>query len=122
MSPIFDAIVHLPLFSSGHNTRLAILALLCLALLAGWGLDDLLARTGSQTRRRAVLGAAAVLFALPLAWAAWRGSTSFDALGDGLRVAWGFEHPRVRACPSCPTSSARAPCGSGWVSPAPASR
>ena len=31
---------------TAHNTRLAIVTLLCVALLAGWGLDDLTARRG----------------------------------------------------------------------------
>jgi hypothetical protein len=42
--PVFQIVTHLPIFSGGHNGRLAILGLLCLALLAGWGLDELLER------------------------------------------------------------------------------
>ena len=35
--PVFQIVTHLPIFSGGHNGRLAILALLCLALLARLG-------------------------------------------------------------------------------------
>ena len=97
--PVFQIVTHLPVFSSGHNGRLAILALLCLALLAGWGLDDLLERP-----RRGAVWVAAAIFALPIAYAVLRGRTALDAVGHGLKVAWGFatpprrrgDHPRRR--------------------------
>ena len=41
---VFDVVTAIPPFSSGHNTRLAVLFLLCLALLAGFGLDDVAER------------------------------------------------------------------------------
>ena len=59
--PVFWVVSRLPVFSSGHNTRLAVLYLLCLALLAGWGLDDLVRRGVS----RRVLAVAGGLLALP---------------------------------------------------------
>ena len=58
--PVFWVVSRLPVFSSGHNTRLAVLYLLCLALLAGWGLDDLV-RRGVSRRVLAVAGGAARL-------------------------------------------------------------
>jgi hypothetical protein len=91
--PVFQIVSHLPVFSRGHNTRLAIFYLLCLALLAGWGLDDLITKRGDARRRRIALGAAAAIFVLPIAYTVLRSRTSFDALGDALRVAWGFAHP-----------------------------
>ena len=39
--PVFGIVSRLPGFSAAHNERLLIYFLLCLALLAGWGLDDL---------------------------------------------------------------------------------
>jgi hypothetical protein len=86
--PVFQIVTHLPIFSGGHNGRLAILALLCLALLAGWGLDDLLERP-----RRSAVWAAAAIFALPIAYTVLRGRTSLDAVGKGLKIAWGFATP-----------------------------
>ena len=88
--PIFDLVTAVPPFSSGHNTRLVVLYVLALAMLAGWGLDDLLAGRGAPARRRTALWVAAGLFLLPVAYTAVRGRTSLDALPDALRVAWGF--------------------------------
>ena len=39
--PVFGFVSSLPGFSATHNERLLIYVLLSLALLAGWGLDDL---------------------------------------------------------------------------------
>jgi hypothetical protein len=86
--PVFQIVTHLPVFSSGHNGRLAILALLCLALLAGWGLDDLMERP-----RRGAVWIAGAIFALPIAYTVLRGRTALDAVGHGLKVAWGFATP-----------------------------
>jgi hypothetical protein len=88
--PVFQIVTHLPIFSGGHNGRLAILALLCLALLAGWGLDDLLERPP-----RSAVWAAGAIFALPIAYAVLRGRTALDAAGHGLKVAWGFATPPI---------------------------
>ncbi len=38
--PILQIVTRIPPFSSGHNTRLIMLTILALSLLAGWGLDD----------------------------------------------------------------------------------
>jgi hypothetical protein len=91
--PVFQVVVHLPVFSSGHNGRLAILYVLCLALLAGWGLDDLLARRGSPRARRALAWTAGLVFCFPVAYALARSTTGWAALPDALRVATGFAHP-----------------------------
>ena len=111
--PVFQIVTHLPIFSGGHNGRLAILALLCLALLAGWGLDDLLERP-----RRAAVWAAAAIFALPIAYTVLRGRTALDAVGQGLKTAWGFAHAACRTR----RSSTRPPSGSGRCPPLRASR
>jgi len=91
--PVFNVVVAIPPFSSGHNTRLIALALLCGAMLAGWGLDDLLARRGSPARRRAVLGTGAALFGLPVLLVVVGGRTTWGSLPEALRVAWGFADP-----------------------------
>ena len=97
--PVFQIVTHLPVFSSGHNTRLAIYYVLCLALLAGWGLDDLVAGSGSPARRRRVVWAAAALAALPVAYAVLRGTTAWSALPDAARVAAGLRHPPAAGVP-----------------------
>jgi len=84
--PVFWVVSRLPVFSSGHNTRLAVLYLLCLALLAGWGLDDLVRRGGS----RRVLAVAGAVLAFPVVYTVLRSRSSWDLLGDVFSVTFGF--------------------------------
>jgi hypothetical protein len=92
--PVFDAVTLLPGFSSAHNERMAILALLCLALLAGWGLDDLLAPERPPPRlRTALLAAAATLAVVPVVALVATGHAPLSSAGKALGVAWGFAHP-----------------------------
>jgi hypothetical protein len=89
VQPIFQIVTALPVFSSGHNTRLALLALLCIALLAGWGLDELIERRDPwERRRRLVAWSSVAIFALPLVWVALARTVSFGDLGEALEVAW----------------------------------
>jgi hypothetical protein len=85
--PLFWIVSRLPVFSSGHNTRLAVLYLLCLALLAGWGLDDLV-RRGVSRRVLAVAGCVAVA---PVLYTVVRSRSSWDLVGDALAVTFGFD-------------------------------
>ncbi len=89
--PFFDVVKALPGFDAARNGRLAVLSVLCVAMLAGWGLDDLTRPDGARSRRGLALAACAVLFAVPLVWVARR--VDLDALGGALRVAWGFASP-----------------------------
>jgi hypothetical protein len=92
--PVFGFVSSLPGFDAAHNERLLIYFLLCVALLAGWGLDDLsAARLPSRVRRRAVLIASGALFCGPLVWMVIAGTLDPRDLGSGLNVAWGFAHP-----------------------------
>ena len=59
--PFFEIVTALPGFAQAHNTRLGAVACLAVALLAGWGLGDLLA--GARPGRWAAAGLAAVLLA-----------------------------------------------------------
>jgi hypothetical protein len=88
---VFDVVTAVPPFSSGHNNRLPILALLAIALLAGFGLDELSGRWAE--RRGAVLAIAAAILLAPLAWVIAAGTSSLEALGRGFEVAWLFAHP-----------------------------
>ena len=88
---VWDLVSAVPPFSSGHNNRLPLLALLSIALLAGFGLDDLAARR--PTHGRALLAVAVALLLAPLAWVIVAGTSSLEALGRGLEVAWWFAHP-----------------------------
>jgi hypothetical protein len=94
IKPIFGLVSGLPGFSAAHNERLLIYFLLCIALLAGWGIDDLSAvRLPRPSLRRAVLISAGVIVCIPIVWLLAAGTLSLSELGGGLRVAWGFEHP-----------------------------
>jgi hypothetical protein len=92
--PMFSVITALPGFRTAHNGRLVFLVLFCLAMLAGWGLDEVFAsRQPGQRQRRLALAAAAAIFAVPFVWMLVAGALTPDKLGGGLRVAWGFEDP-----------------------------
>jgi hypothetical protein len=96
--PVFGIVSSLPGFSAAHNERLLIYFLLCLALLAGYGLDDLCAATLPRvTVSRAIAGAAAVIFIVPVIWLLAAGTLEAGQLGAGLKVAWGFAHPPLPA-------------------------
>jgi hypothetical protein len=92
--PFLQIITRLPLFNSGHNSRLIILSVLAIALLAGWGLDDLASRVRtSPYRRRVALGAAGLLFMIPVAVLAVRGYLAPGAFPEAFRIAWLFADP-----------------------------
>ena len=50
LPPFYDAVVHLPGFDAANNGRFAVIAILALALLAGWGLDELSGRELTAVR------------------------------------------------------------------------
>jgi hypothetical protein len=91
--PLFDLITQLPAFNTSHNARLAIVAVFSVALLAGWGFDDLATRAPSVGRGRLLLGVCVILLLLPLVVMAADGALALDRLGSGLRVAWGLVEP-----------------------------
>jgi hypothetical protein len=94
IDPIFSVVTALPGFSTAHNGRLVFLLLFILALLAGWGLDDLSGRAPpSLIRGRVALAAAVAIFCIPLIWLAANSSIRVGVLGSALDVAWGFADP-----------------------------
>jgi hypothetical protein len=92
LPPIFEAVTALPGFSTVHNTRLTVVFALAVALLAGWGLDELSGDGARRSSRRAVFVAVALL-ALPLLFMAGAGRLDAAYLGEALRVAWAFATP-----------------------------
>ena len=94
VQPFFGVATALPGFSTAHNGRLTIFVLLALALLAGWGVDELSGRSRPQGRRRgAALAAAVAIFCAPFAWMLVAGTLAPGRLGSALEVAWGFADP-----------------------------
>jgi Bacterial membrane protein YfhO len=92
--PAFDLLTeYAPGFSSAHNQRMLIYCLFGLALLAGWGLDDLTGPEVAGRRRTLVLGFAALIFVVPLVWMTGAGTLTTNGLRKALEVAWGFADP-----------------------------
>jgi hypothetical protein len=93
IQPFFGIVRRLPGFASTYNTRLTILFLLCVALLAGWGLDDLIRRRPRGRKLLAATAVAGVLLVLPLIIVAATGGTSLRFFSRALHVAWAFAQP-----------------------------
>jgi membrane protein YfhO len=89
--PFFDIVKALPGFDAARNGRVAVISVLCAAVLAGWALDDLTERPLPERARRVLPALCAALLVLPVVLAARR--LDLGALGDGLRIAWGFATP-----------------------------
>jgi hypothetical protein len=94
VTPLADALLHLPGFRTAHNGRMVIFVLLALALLAGWGLDELSRRElPPRPRRNAVLAVAGAIFCAPVVWLIAAGTIDLHYLRGALKVAWGFADP-----------------------------
>lgn len=93
VQPLFAIANALPGFGQAHNTRLGVLVVLGLALLAGWGLDDLRERAPARGPRRALAAGLAALLVLPVVAVAARAPVDLAQTGEALRVAWGFASP-----------------------------
>jgi hypothetical protein len=91
IEPLFGIVHALPGFGQSHNTRLGVLVALGLALLAGWGLDDLL--RGEVRRRRLLAVGLAAAWAAPAVAALARTPLDAGLVDDALAVAWGFATP-----------------------------
>ena len=93
LQPFFGVVRRLPGFTSTYNTRLTILFLLCVALLAGWGLDDLIRRRPWGRRAWAATAVAGGLLVLPVLVVVATGGSSLRFFSRALHVAWGFAQP-----------------------------
>ena len=82
----------IPIVRTGNHLRVVIVLMLCLALLAGWGLDDLVGRR-TLRRRGVVLAIALGLLVLPVLVLAGRGQLSGAQLGGALEIASGLSWP-----------------------------
>ena len=73
--PVPEIASHIPVIRSGNHLRVVFIMMLCLALLAGWGLDELTERAPAA-QRDVVLGLAAALLVLPVLALAASGNLS----------------------------------------------
>jgi hypothetical protein len=93
-NPLFTVVTALPGFRTAHNFRLVFFVLFALAMLAGWGLDELSVRERRQpARRRLAIAAAVGIFCVPIVWLLVADTISLDRFGPALKVAWGFADP-----------------------------
>ncbi len=90
IQPFFGAIVHLPGFRDTYNTRLSILYLLGVGLLAGWGLDDLTQRRPKGRQAFVFSSLAVALLAFPIILVLATGAVSGHLFSRAFEVAWGF--------------------------------
>jgi Bacterial membrane protein YfhO len=89
--PLFPLVERLPGFSTTHSQPMIAYFLLCIGLLAGWGLDELSARPGpDRPRRGLVLAVSAAVFCVPFVWMVLAGTLTSRGLLTALEVAWGF--------------------------------
>ncbi|MBA3263864.1 MAG: YfhO family protein [Thermoleophilaceae bacterium] len=89
--PVPELARHLPIVKTGNHLRVVFILMLCLALLAGWGLDELSER--DPPRRNIVLAVALGLLVLPVLVLAARGDLSAGVLGQALKTASGQSWP-----------------------------
>jgi hypothetical protein len=82
--PVPDIARHIPVVKAGNHLRVVFIMMLCLALLAGRGLDELTERI--PARRDLLLALAAGLLVLPVLVLAARGDLSAGLLGRALKV------------------------------------
>jgi hypothetical protein len=100
LPPLFGIVTALPGFHTAENGRLAALSVFCLALLAGWGLDELAASVPSSRRRRVVLMAVcAALLAYPVIKVAADGALASERLRPALRYSWTFAESALASLP-----------------------
>jgi hypothetical protein len=94
--PFPDLLGALPGFKVSNNSRLVVVFVLCVALLAGWGLDDLVALRRVE-RPWLLPGLGVLLLVTPLVWMIVAGQRPWAAvLWDSFRSAWLFQFPDPR--------------------------
>jgi hypothetical protein len=99
IQPVFGLVGRLPGFSATYLSRMTIFYLLCVALLAGWGLDDLMTRSFAGRKAKAVGAMAATLLALPVIIVAAGRASSWRYLGRAVDIAWAFSQRPLPGAP-----------------------
>jgi hypothetical protein len=89
--PFPEIASQIPIVKTANHLRLSVMVMLCLALLAGFGLDDLCER--KVERRSLLLALAVALLVVPVLVLAARRELSPGLLGQALEIAWGLKWP-----------------------------
>jgi membrane protein YfhO len=87
---LFDLVKAVPVLGQANNSRMAVLYLFAVALLAGFGVDDLHGSRATAGRRRTQLGVAVGLAVLPLLLVALRDLPPPGAAARGVAAALGL--------------------------------
>jgi Bacterial membrane protein YfhO len=90
IQPLFGFVGRLPGFDETYLSRLTILYLLCVALLAGWGLDDLVSARSGGKKAAVAWTICAGMFVAPFVIVAATRSTTLSVFARAVHVAWGF--------------------------------
>jgi len=90
VQPFFHIASRLPGFDLTYLSRLTILYLLCVALLAGWGLDDLVRRRPQGGRAVATAAIATAVLVLPVVVVFATRQSTLHYLGRAVDMAWAF--------------------------------
>jgi hypothetical protein len=90
IQPFFYIAGHIPGLDQTYLSRLTIVYLLCVALLVGWGIDDVIRGRVRGRRARAGLVVAIGILVLPPFVVAATGGTSTRFLGRAVHIAWLF--------------------------------
>lgn len=93
VQPFFRVVAALPGFHTAQNARLAVMFVLGAALLAGWGLDELVGPVPAGRRRRALVALCVLVAFVPLLKMVAGGTLAPAQIGPALRSAWGFRDP-----------------------------
>ncbi len=90
IQPFFAIAGKTPGLDDTYLDRLTIVYLLCVGLLAGWGLDDLVRRRPSRRQARAAGGVAVGLLLLPVVVVAATRGSSLRFLRRAVDISWFF--------------------------------
>jgi hypothetical protein len=99
VQPFFHIASRIPGLDYTYLSRLTILYLLCIAILAGWGLDDLVRFRPHGGAAVAVAALATGLLVLPVVIVLATGQSSLHFLGSAVHIAWGFARPPSSTAP-----------------------
>jgi len=99
IQPFFFIAGKTPGLDYTYLDRLTIIYLLCIALLAGWGLDDLLRRRPSRRQALSESAVAMGLLALPVVVVAATDGTSMRCLRRAFEITWLFTRSPLRTTP-----------------------
>lgn len=99
LPPLFSLAAHTPGLDLTFLSRLTIFFLLAIALLAGFGLDDVLAAGLERRQLLAGGGAAVLLFVLPIVLVVATGATSLRYLGRAASIAFLFARAPLPGAP-----------------------